>query len=745
MSTQSVRNPWGNLFALIPGMLAAVWAYLAFEDWLYRGLDGSYYFLLARELGSTGKSLWGLDVDHLQGCSSLQFPVNFRLSLTFVLAKFMPFSQKADVYSASLAIIAIGSWVSTRLLAVSWLETAVFFILAFLALLPAPFGFYGLAGCAPVFPEVSILSCLCVVLMLGPKTESSPTATALVYLILIYLGITYPTYMVFLFPVLLLLAFSFLKRIRQTLRRRDQGQNRRENLRNLLVHLSLLPVLLLLGVWILGHLLNSAFNFFKEEMLESLSKEDVSFLFWAPRGDAAVALMILAWALSLKNILIENKGKKFQQRTSYFLFTFFGLQIAVLFCVLLGAKLPRGFALVYIEYLLYPLAFLVVVMEVKQNLSCLMLKTKNQLLVRNGALSAAVLAGMFLVYGFVHYLPNEKAALGPDYFDKPEINKIVKEIQSRDALTLDRRPFQGRTEAFLGIGYPRISGYDWAEFHAFQGLCLDVWKNDLRTTGLWAFGIPTLFQYSPLRDPFLHYLCRKLISGPADSSRKNVPIHTVPFSQALGLLGIRFIISDQPSGGSNLNSLKVLPFPQEAQGLKTTWWQKKQQNNPWKTIDKIYLYEISKINLGTQSPVLKQAKGPAAESVLEALYSAGFFEGNLPVAVHSEMDLGPMVPCDEAEVRYTPTGFWIRAKAVGPSCLLLPITFSHCLEFRSQSQALDKSKIRLIRANLAQTLIVFDREINGDLRYYSSPFYNPLAVWRDVLDGKRILGNTLHP
>jgi hypothetical protein len=104
-----------------------------------------------------------------------------------------------------------------------------------------------------------------------------------------------------------------------------------------------------------------------------------------------------------------------------------------------------------------------------------------------------------------------------------------------------------------------------------------------------------------------------------------------------------------------------------------------------------------------------------------------------------------MVPCDEAEVRYTPTGFWIRAKAVGPSCLLLPITFSHCLEFRSQSQTLDKGKIRLIRANLAQTLIVFDREINGDLRYYSSPFYNPLAVWRDVLDGQRILGNTLHP
>ena len=53
-------------------------------------------------------------------------------------------------------------------------------------------------------------------------------------------------------------------------------------------------------------------------------------------------------------------------------------------------------------------------------------------------------------------------------------------------------------------------------------------------------------------------------------------------------------------------------------------------------------------------------------------------------------------------------GVRIRATSDGPAYILLPVQFSHCL------RVVNAAPVRLIRANLMQTLISFDRTLDRD-------------------------------
>ena len=733
-----MRKLWTDLLALMPGAVVAIWAYWSFGDWLYRGLDGSYYFLLAKELGNPGRNLWGLGLDHLQGCSSLQFPVNFRLSLTFLFAKCLPFAEKEDLYFASVAIVALGSWgIAYRLKLAPSAKTASF-LLNILALLPVPFGFYGLAGCCPVFPEISVLSCLCVVLLIGNKEEAGPWAIGTVYGILFYLGVTYPTFLVFLFPVLALVGYMFLKKIWEVLLKKTKVKQKTMTNRLFTIHLCMLPLLSVLAAWILGHLLYSTFGFFKSEIVEKLAPGDISLFFWGPKGFAALILIICSVVFCFLNIFVKPYTDLTIYRISLFLLSLVSVQVVALVLVALGYRISRGFALVYIEYLLYPLSLLIVVCGTKTTIAwCAekIPKASFDKLLTNGAIGVV---GILLISAFFYHLAPFRQSPGPDYFRFPQSNIILKEIIQRGGTVSYPGLFHGRTEVFLGIGNPRKQGCDWSEFHAFQGLCLEVWQNDFRATGLWAYSVPTLFQYSPLRDPFLHYLCKNFLAIPEDSTWKNVPVLTVPSPSILGLLGVKFLISDTPIQHENLSLLQALPFPEEKEDKKEAWWANRSKQNPWKSIDGIRLYEISNINLGERSPRIVKSSFLDGVAVLNIIKAESIFQNDRPVAVVSDRKIGDMINCEKASIWYNKNGIKINAKALGPSCLLLPITFSHCLKIKSN---FSKSTIppRLVRANLAQTLLIFENEFDGEIQYESSPFINPWSIWFDYKDAKVFL------
>jgi hypothetical protein len=204
------------------------------------------------------------------------------------------------------------------------------------------------------------------------------------------------------------------------------------------------------------------------------------------------------------------------------------------------------------------------------------------------------------------------------------------------------------------------------------------------------------------------------------------------------LLGVKFLISDTPIQHENLNLLQALPFPAEKQDKKEAWWANRSKQNPWKSIDGIRLYEISKINLGGRSPRIVKSNFLDGAAVLNIIKAERIFHNDRPVAVVSDRKLGKIVNCEKAMIWYNEYGIKINAKAPGPSCLLLPITFSHCLKIKSNSVK-STNPPRLVRANLAQTLLIFENEFDGEIQYSSSPFINPWSIWFDYQDAKVFL------
>jgi len=204
------------------------------------------------------------------------------------------------------------------------------------------------------------------------------------------------------------------------------------------------------------------------------------------------------------------------------------------------------------------------------------------------------------------------------------------------------------------------------------------------------------------------------------------------------LLGVKFLISDTLIQHENLSLLQALPFPEEKEDKKEAWWANRSKQNPWKSIDGIRLYEISKINLGERSPRIVKSSFLDGFAVLNIIKAESIFQNDRPVAVVSDQKIGDMINCEKASIWYNKNGIKINAKAPGPSCLLLPITFSHCLKIKSN---FSKSTIppRLVRANLAQTLLIFENEFDGEIQYESSPFINPWSIWFDYKDAKVFL------
>ena len=70
-------------------------------------------------------------------------------------------------------------------------------------------------------------------------------------------------------------------------------------------------------------------------------------------------------------------------------------------------------------------------------------------------------------------------------------------------------------------------------------------------------------------------------------------------------------------------------------------------------------------------------------------------------------------------------GVRIRATSDGPAYILLPVQFSHCL------RVVNAAPVRLIRANLMQTLISFDRTLDARLEFRFGLFADNTCRLRD--------------
>jgi hypothetical protein len=143
----------------------------------------------------------------------------------------------------------------------------------------------------------------------------------------------------------------------------------------------------------------------------------------------------------------------------------------------------------------------------------------------------------------------------------------------------------------------------------------------------------------------------------------------------------------------------------------------------------VRLFELSNPNLGTYSPTRFIKATTAAEAVQlirdnkHRLEEVAVVSADVPSTTAKTRDATMIVERD---------GLRVRATSDGTAHILLPVQFSHCLVVVNGAAA------RLVRANLFQTLLSFDRAIDARLEFRFGLFADNSCRLRDGLDNKAL-------
>jgi len=82
----------------------------------------------------------------------------------------------------------------------------------------------------------------------------------------------------------------------------------------------------------------------------------------------------------------------------------------------------------------------------------------------------------------------------------------------------------------------------------------------------------------------------------------------------------------------------------------------------------------------------------------------------------------------------------IKASSNGTSILALPIEFSHCLSIENNN--FSKFENRIIRINLLQTGLIFEKFLDTRIRYFTGPFNNSGCRIADSTEFKRLISKS---
>ncbi len=252
----------------------------------------------------------------------------------------------------------------------------------------------------------------------------------------------------------------------------------------------------------------------------------------------------------------------------------------------------------------------------------------------------------------------------------------------------DERPLQpGEFERFL-----QVLATDTGNSHDL----LDLWWRD----------IPTLSEYGQGLSKPLIFFISNVLNAPADAHDLNFGLPRLANIDILRAMGVRFIVTDLQLQVNRARMTQVLPL---SGGIA------------------LYLYELSDPNVAGFSPV--KLSGPISPA--ELLHRIG----SEPALLESEAFVDSptaqnLVPVERSQVVFERGAVHVTARSAGTSALLLPVQFSHC--FRVAGQKPDG--IKVLRANLLHTLVLFERELDIRLRWEFSFWRNRGCRLRDAED-----------
>jgi hypothetical protein len=272
-------------------------------------------------------------------------------------------------------------------------------------------------------------------------------------------------------------------------------------------------------------------------------------------------------------------------------------------------------------------------------------------------------------------------------------------------------PFRGRvvTMEFVHKAGP----IGWMDVANKVGPRYAATGNDY-STGLWYYGIPTLFQYGTVLSPDFFRAVTRMLAEPNDRQPRGVIMVRRPDAHALGILGVRFVITDAE-----------LPEPFHLVMTEHT------HNS-----EVLFLYEVPDVNLGVNAPTaIKVVRG--FDEAVNQLADIGFDMKRSVLVFDATLANDHLTPVDSAQVRMVPGGFFVDAHSPGTSLLVLPFEFSHCMQIHNSAVNVDAP--RLFRVNAIETGVLFNRHLTAKIEFFTGVFHNSGCRWRDSQDFSKLL------
>lgn len=451
-----------------------------------------------------------------------------------------------------------------------------------------------------------------------------------------------------------------------------------------------------------------------------------------------ISLIICSTIILISIFIINNDKKEMKGVAISIIFYLLSMSILSIVYVYSGIRwhLPLP---VYLEYSAHP--FYIIIMIYGLLLFYKKFKVKIDAMINNNRFYQKIdklflkpNRGNLLIYSFAIFmlLLIISSFFKPAYFRCKfgnqrtqyvyKSSKIVDFLKSELSIIPDGK-FRGSVATIVGVPGSPIAHYlGFSDYAPYAKENIDKVPEYLRRTydarlfmtGLWNLGIPTLEDNNHLITPPFHFLFSRALSRPIDYHSRNWTVITKANPSLMATLGCRFIITDDVI---NNDQLQLRMVDRNCDGLI------------------LYLYELINPNLADRSPTNITLIDDAPNTIKQINDSHFSLKDN--VILNREINSN-LIPVDSSVMYFEKGGIRVKATTRKTSLLLLPIQFSNSIKINESDTNQIGSVIKIVRANLVQTGIIFTGTINIKLSHNFGLFRNIRGREQDILDCKKL-------
>jgi hypothetical protein len=295
----------------------------------------------------------------------------------------------------------------------------------------------------------------------------------------------------------------------------------------------------------------------------------------------------------------------------------------------------------------------------------------------------------------------------------PPLATTITDFLQREIGLVNGSTFRGRVVNLAGATFLESwTSVPFVSQHSYDQIPLVYTGNDHRLYGFLYFGIPILMESNHFASPFFHLLTTRLLNnGPILSTHAQTAL-TKFDPRVLAAFGVRFVVTDTMLGNDEPPRLQIDLGPNRSQ----------------------FLYELSHPNLGNYSPSRVHLVTDATAAI--RLMASSQFDFDRDVVLVEQIAKAELVPALKSELTAYRDHLEVSAESTRRSIIVMPVEFSHCLQFHLQSDGADPIEIR--RANLEHVAIVFSKSLRGSIALRYGPVTNSGCRLSDYRDANQL-------